>query len=73
MKENEIPFAVHYPLPLNKQPAVLDPKVETSIGDKLSEQVLSLPMHAYMTDEVFKKITQTLTEVRKPKSKISGF
>lgn len=48
LAKNDMPTAVHYPLPLNKQPAVLDPSVNLPIGDELAEKVLSLPMHAYM-------------------------
>ena len=48
LSKNNIPVAVHYPLPLNKQPAVADMAVKTEVGDLLSNQVLSIPMHAYM-------------------------
>lgn len=43
-----IPTAVHYPTPLNKQPAVSDSRVELPIGDKAATQVLSFPMHPYL-------------------------
>lgn len=43
-----IPTAVHYPIPLNKQPAVADDKVSLPIGDLVAEQVMSLPMHPYL-------------------------
>jgi UDP-2-acetamido-2-deoxy-ribo-hexuluronate aminotransferase len=49
LKEAEIPTAVHYPIPLNKQPAVADNTVILPVGDKAAEQVMSLPMHPYMT------------------------
>lgn len=39
-----IPTAVHYPLPLNKQPAVADLDKHLVIGNVAAEQVLSLPM-----------------------------
>ncbi|MDM3888182.1 DegT/DnrJ/EryC1/StrS family aminotransferase [Pseudomonas sp. BCRC 81390] len=45
-----IPSVVHYPIPLNKQPAVADSEVKLIVGDEVAEQVLSLPMHPYMTD-----------------------
>lgn len=44
-----IPTAVHYPTPLNRQPAVADETVFLPVGDKASETVLSLPMHPYLT------------------------
>lgn len=43
-----IPTAVHYPVPLNKQPAVADDVVQLSRGDEAAEEVISLPMHAYL-------------------------
>lgn len=46
-----IPTAVHYPIPLNKQPAVADKNVDLPIGDQVAEQVMSLPMHPYLSDE----------------------
>ncbi len=49
LKEAGIPTAVHYPLALNRQPAVADPDANVPHGDKAAKEVLSLPMHAYMT------------------------
>lgn len=43
-----IPTAVHYPIPLNKQPAVADLNANLSIGDVVAEEVISLPFHSYM-------------------------
>ena len=45
-----IPTAVHYPIPLNKQPAVADDTVSLPIGDLVAEQVMSLPMHPYLSE-----------------------
>lgn len=55
-----IPTAIHYPLPLNRQPAVADTDSSLPHGDLASEQVISLPMHAYLesSDQVF--IVRTL-------------
>ncbi|WP_296217719.1 DegT/DnrJ/EryC1/StrS family aminotransferase [Pseudomonas sp. UBA2684] len=55
-----IPTAVHYPIPLNKQPAVADRAASLPVGDEVAEQVMSLPMHPYMDAEVTKKIVQSL-------------
>jgi len=44
----DIPTAIHYPLPLNRQPAVTDPSAVLPHGDLAAEQVISLPMHPYM-------------------------
>lgn len=44
-----IPTAVHYPTPLNRQPAVIDLSSQLKVGDALAREVLSLPMHPYLT------------------------
>ncbi|WP_174823717.1 DegT/DnrJ/EryC1/StrS family aminotransferase [Ruegeria arenilitoris] len=48
LTEEGIPTAVHYPLPLNKQPAVSNPGADLPVGDAASAQVISLPMHPYL-------------------------
>lgn len=45
----EIPTAVHYPIPLNRQPAVASAAV-LPVGDAVAGRVLSLPMHPYLTE-----------------------
>ena len=40
-----IPTAVHYPTPLNQQPAVADPHAQLPVGDAVAQKVMSLPMH----------------------------
>lgn len=40
-----IPTAVHYPIPLNQQPAVADPHAQLPVGDAVAQKVISLPMH----------------------------
>lgn len=60
LKARGIPTAVHYPIPLNKQPAVADATVTLPVGDAIAERVMSLPMHPYLTNEDQKKIVQAL-------------
>lgn len=62
LRERGIPTAVHYPIPLNKQPAVKDASAKLPVGDALASSVLSLPMHAYMNDHDIKTITNVLAE-----------
>lgn len=50
LKEAGIPTAVHYPIPLNKQPAVADENVRLPKGNRAAEQVISLPMHPYLNE-----------------------
>jgi UDP-2-acetamido-2-deoxy-ribo-hexuluronate aminotransferase len=40
-----IPTAVHYPAPLNKQPAVADQDAILPVGDEVAAQVISLPIY----------------------------
>lgn len=48
LKEAGVPTAVHYPIPLNKQPAVADAAAQLPVGDEVAGQVMSLPMHPYL-------------------------
>lgn len=60
LKKAGIPTAVHYPIPLNKQPAVLDGKVSLPIGDNAALEVMSLPMHPYLPESAVSEIVQRL-------------
>ncbi|ENW78850.1 hypothetical protein F908_02969 [Acinetobacter sp. NIPH 284] len=60
LKAQAIPTAVHYPIPLNKQPAVADANAVLPVGDVIAERVMSLPMHPYLTLEAQEKIVATL-------------
>ncbi|WP_180161124.1 DegT/DnrJ/EryC1/StrS aminotransferase family protein [Acinetobacter sp. YH12064] len=60
LKEQGIPTAVHYPIPLNKQPAVANANVSLLVGDAIAERVMSLPMHPYLTVEAQEKIVAAL-------------
>lgn len=48
LKAQGIPTAVHYPIPLNKQPAVANIDAVLPIGDLVAQRVMSLPMHPYL-------------------------
>jgi UDP-2-acetamido-2-deoxy-ribo-hexuluronate aminotransferase len=60
LKAAGIPTAIHYPVPLNKQPAVSDRNVNLLIGDRVAEEVISLPMHPYLQQEQQLIIAETL-------------
>ncbi|GJG94622.1 DegT/DnrJ/EryC1/StrS aminotransferase family protein [Cupriavidus pauculus] len=47
LKAAGIPTVVHYPSPLNRQPAVATSQ-SLPVGDALAREVLSLPMHPYL-------------------------
>ena len=61
LKENGIPSSIHYPLPLNQQPAVADRTLTNLISEKLAKQVLSIPVHAYLSEDQIFKIAKTIT------------
>ncbi|WP_313500557.1 DegT/DnrJ/EryC1/StrS family aminotransferase [Stutzerimonas nitrititolerans] len=61
LKQQCIPTAVHYPIPLNKQPAVADSAAVLPVGDAVAERVMSLPMHPYMADQDVEKIVAALS------------
>ncbi len=59
-----IDCAVHYPTPLNRQPAItdlLEPE-ECPVSEDISERIFSLPMHPELTD---KDLENVLTGVEK--------
>jgi UDP-2-acetamido-2-deoxy-ribo-hexuluronate aminotransferase len=55
-----IPTAVHYPIPLNKQPAVEDSSVRLPVGDEVARLVISLPMSADLVLEQQRKVADAL-------------
>lgn len=48
LKQAGVPTAVHYPIPLNRQPAVKDEQANLPVGDAVANRVMSLPMHPYL-------------------------
>jgi UDP-2-acetamido-2-deoxy-ribo-hexuluronate aminotransferase len=57
-----VPTAVHYPIPLNLQPAVADYDVCLPVGDQVAREVLSLPMHPYLNRETVALICAVINE-----------
>lgn len=51
-----VPTAVHYPIPLNKQPAVASLDCVLPIGDRVAQKVMSIPMHPYLRKDEQEKI-----------------
>ncbi len=60
LKQSGIPTAVHYPIPLNQQPAVADSNVNLSVGDEVAKRVISLPMHPFLDQTSVEKIVTLL-------------
>lgn len=57
-----VPTAVHYPIPLNKQPAVADEAVRLPIGDEIAAQVMSLPISADFNREDQDRVVAAMAE-----------
>lgn len=60
-----IPTAVHYPIPLYRQPAVIDSSVVLPIVERITKEVMSLPMHSYLIREELLKVVELLVEFSK--------
>lgn len=56
-----VPTSVHYPLPLNQQPAVANVDAKLPEGDKAAKEVMSLPMHPYLSTDQVELISAQLT------------
>ena len=55
-----IPTAVHYPIPLNRQPAVADKAAHLPVGDLIAQEVMSLPMSPYLTQSDQQQVVETI-------------
>jgi UDP-2-acetamido-2-deoxy-ribo-hexuluronate aminotransferase len=60
LKAAGIPTAVHYPIPLNRQPAVKDDAASLPVGDAIADRVMSLPMHPYLSGEQSQAVVAAL-------------
>ncbi|MCH4561718.1 DegT/DnrJ/EryC1/StrS family aminotransferase [Halomonas sp. EGI 63088] len=62
LTEAGVPSAVHYPLPLNRQPALADPDCHLPVTEAVCEEILSLPMHPYLEAEQQERVVEALRE-----------
>lgn len=62
LKDAGIPTAVHYPIPLNKQPALPDCVTHLPVGDAVAQKVLSVPMHPYLDERNIQRIAHALAK-----------
>ncbi len=58
-----IPTAVHYPVTLYQQPALIQTEANCPEGDRAADEVLSLPMHPYLGDEAQARVSDVLADV----------
>lgn len=64
LKALEIPTAIHYPIPIHKQPAYmgLAHDGDLPISEQVAAEVLSLPMHAYLDEVAQEQIADGLRQ-----------
>ena len=66
LKEKGIPAMIYYPVPLHLQKAYQDPRYQPGdfpVAEKLSECVLSLPMHTELDEEQLEYICRSILEL----------
>jgi len=63
LAEAGVPTAVHYPIPLNKQPAVADAQARLPAGDAVANEVMSLPMAPGLKQADQDMVIQQLTRL----------
>ena len=62
LNEQGIPTAVHYPIPLNHQPAMNQSDVQLPVTEVAAKRVMSLPMHPYLEKKDQLLIIQMLAD-----------
>ena len=65
LADKGIPSMIYYPVPLHRQAAlqVFGHDAECPVSERLSTQVLSLPMHTELTDKQIDYISETLISI----------
>jgi perosamine synthetase len=65
LKENGIGTAIHYPIPLHRQPLYASSAAENAcpVSDQLSQRVLSLPVHPLLSGEDLTRISGAFDRV----------
>jgi len=60
--ERGIPTAIHYPVPLTRQPALSAFAADTPVADAAAERVMSLPMSPWLSREDQDRVAEALRE-----------
>jgi dTDP-4-amino-4,6-dideoxygalactose transaminase len=64
-QEHELPVLIHYPKAIYQQPAFKHPVPQSCpIAEKLATQIVSLPIHPYLSDEQVEKICEIVNEFK---------
>jgi dTDP-4-amino-4,6-dideoxygalactose transaminase len=65
LKSQGISSGVHYPIPLHQQPAykyLQMPQGSLPITEKATQEIVSLPLYAELTDEMVAQVVQSISE-----------
>ncbi len=65
LKSNYIPTSIYYPIPIHLQPTYASLEYEENtfpVAEEAAKQVLSLPIHAYLEENVIQRIVKTLKQ-----------
>jgi UDP-2-acetamido-2-deoxy-ribo-hexuluronate aminotransferase len=66
LRENGIPTAIYYPIPLHLQEAFSDLNGRNGdfpVAEKIANEIVSLPMHPYLEKESQKKIAEIIKQI----------
>jgi perosamine synthetase len=68
LKDKGIGSAIHYPLPIHKQPlyqrlGYTDETVQCPVATALTQKILSLPVHPALTEKDLMYITETINNL----------
>lgn len=65
LKKNNIPTAVHYPIPIHLQEAYASlgyKKGDMPVAEKVANEIMSLPMHPFLTEEQQAEVVKRVKE-----------
>ena len=68
VKADGVPTAIYYPIPLHRQQAYKQfpvGKAGLAVSDKLADEVISLPMHAYLEPDTQDRIIEAVRRALK--------
>ncbi|WP_395747514.1 DegT/DnrJ/EryC1/StrS family aminotransferase [Prosthecobacter sp.] len=60
LQQEQIPAAVHYPLPLHRQPAFGGSQDSLLESERAAEMVISLPLHPYMSEDAVETVCEAM-------------
>jgi dTDP-4-amino-4,6-dideoxygalactose transaminase len=69
LRAENIDCAVHYPIPLTKQPVFKELAQRCPVAEDDSERILSLPVHPYLSEEDLSKVVAGVKKVAENYSK----